>query len=129
LFIFFLSIPAISTIGLHFFNFWEHFDVKKNLSGTDTVFNWGKDWGKMDRVERELSQLETRSPTTPQRSHIKNGALVRGAESTTNLDARSERDGSPKRMPTKFAPGGIELIPQPSSLPADPLVCSMTVNL
>ena len=79
----------------------------------------------MDRVERELSQLETRSPTTPQRSHIKNGALVPGAGSTTNLGARSERDGSPKRLPTKFAPGGIELIPQPSSSPADPLVCSM----
>ena len=82
----------------------------------------------MDRVERELSQLETRSPTTPQRSHIKNGALVPGAGSTTNLGARSVREGSSKRPPTKFAPGGIELIPQPSSLPADPLVCRMLTN-
>jgi hypothetical protein len=81
--------------------------------------------GKMDRVERELSQLESRSPTSPQRSHIKNGSVVPGAGSTTNLGARNERKGSVQRRPTKFAPGGIELIPQPSSMPADPLVCSM----
>jgi hypothetical protein len=69
--------------------------------------------------------METRSPTSPQRSHIKNGTVVPGAGSTTNLGARSERSRSAKRTPTKFAPGGIELIPQPSSMPADPLVCSI----
>jgi hypothetical protein len=81
--------------------------------------------GKMDRVERELSQLESRSPTSPQRSHIKNGSVVLGAGSTTNLDAKNERKGSVQRQPTKFAPRGIELIPHPSSMPADPLVCPM----
>jgi hypothetical protein len=81
--------------------------------------------GKMDRVERELSQLESRSPTSPQRSHIKNGSVVPGAGSTTNLGTRNERKGSVQRRPTKLAPGGIGLIPQPSSMPADPLVCSM----
>ena len=79
----------------------------------------------MDRVERELSKMEAGSPTSPQRSHIKNGKVLPGPGSTTNLGTRSERVSSPKRQPTKFAPGGVELIPQPSSMPADPLVCSI----
>jgi hypothetical protein len=82
----------------------------------------------MDRVERELSKMESMSPTSPQRSHVKNGTVVPGAGSTANLGARSERSGSAKRTPTKFAPGGIELIPQPSSMPVDPLVRSMGRN-
>jgi hypothetical protein len=79
----------------------------------------------MDRVERELSKMESLSPTSPQRSHIKNGTVVPGAANTATCGARSERSGNAKRTPTKFAPGGVELIPQPSSMTLDPLVRSM----
>lgn len=82
----------------------------------------GFDRGEMDRVERELSKLDSGSPTTPQRSHIQNGAMVPGARNTTNLSTKGQSHGSMKRKPTEFAPGGIELIPQPSSSPSDPLV-------
>jgi hypothetical protein len=92
------------------------------------VLRTGFDRGEMDRLERELSKLDSGSPTTPQRSHIQNGAVVPGGRSTTNLCRKSQRDGSMKRRPTKFAPGGIELIPQPSSSPSDPLVRSLATE-
>jgi len=53
---------------------------------------------------------------------------VPGARSTTNLSTKGQRDGSMKRRPTKFARGGIELIPQPSASPSDPLVCSLATK-
>jgi hypothetical protein len=92
------------------------------------VLRTGFDPGEMDRVERELSKLDSGLPTTPQRSHIQNGAVVPGARSTTNLSTKGQRDGSMKRRPTKFAPGGIDLIPQPSASPSDPLVCSLATK-
>jgi hypothetical protein len=82
----------------------------------------------MDRVERELSKLDSGSPTTPQRSHIQNGSVVPGAGSTTNLGSKTHRNGSAKKRPTVFAPGGIELVPQPSSSPSDPLVRSLSTE-
>jgi hypothetical protein len=82
----------------------------------------GFDRGEMDRVEWELSKLDSGSPTTPQRSHIQNGAMVPGARSTMNLSIKGQRDRSMNRKPTRFEPGGRELIPQPSCSPSDPLV-------
>jgi hypothetical protein len=79
----------------------------------------------MERLERELSSAE--SLKSPQRSHIQNGSVVPGARSETS-SAQNERDGGAKRKPVRFGPGGVELVPQPSSLPQDPLVCSSGTN-
>lgn len=92
------------------------------------VFKTKFDRGEMDRIERELSKLDSGSPSMLQRSHIQNGAIVPGARSTTNLSTKGQRDGNVRRRPTKFAPGGIELIPQPSSSPSDPLVRSLATE-
>lgn len=80
----------------------------------------------MERLEKELSSVEP--PKTPQMSHIQNGSVVPGPRSET-FNAQNERkDGGAKREPVKFAPGGIELVPQPSSMPQDPLVCSFSTT-
>jgi len=75
----------------------------------------------MERLEKELRSLEP--PKTPQRSHIQNGSVVPGLRSETSNAQNERRDGGAKRQSVKFAPGGIELVPQPSSMPQDPLVC------
>jgi hypothetical protein len=75
----------------------------------------------MERLEKELSSVEP--PKTPQRSHIRNGSVVPGPRSETFNTQNERRDGGAKKQSVKFASGGIEQVPEPSSMPQDLLVC------
>ncbi len=61
-------------------------------------------------------------PIKPPMSHIQNGSMVLGARND-DFDAKDEWDRKASRKSVKVRRGEVELIPQPSSSSADPLVC------
>jgi hypothetical protein len=73
----------------------------------------------MDQSERELSRIE--SAKVPPRSHVQKLSAGFGAGSV-DFDAKDERDLEARSISVTFGRRRIELVPQPSSWPADPLV-------